>query len=376
MADKYSVLVVDDESMTFDLVEDSLIESYTVNYAPSGEEGLKAIQADKPDVVLLDVEMPGIGGLDVCRQIKADESLSDIMIIFVSAADELEDRLKGYEAGGDDYIVKPFYGEELQTKLKIAIDKIEQAKALKEDASAAFQTAMTAMTSTGELGRVLQFLRQSFTCQSYDEVATQVIEAMNEYGLKSILQIRGRFGTVYLGDKGAVTSLEETLLTRMEQQERIFDFGCRTAFNYPKISLLIKNMPMDDPDMYGRIKDNVALLVEGADARLASLDESLVLARQREALRKMMERSEDVLMSFKMQYGENKEKNMKVMDGLSASIEKSFMFLGLTEEQEETMMNALQDAVQKSLALYEEGFEIEKELEAFDHDVKLMLSKF
>ncbi len=376
MSDKYSVLVVDDESMTFDLVEDSLIENYTVNYAPSGEEGLKVIAADKPDVVLLDVEMPGIGGLDVCRQIKADESLSDIMVIFVSAADGLEDRLKGYEAGGDDYIVKPFYGEELQTKIKIAIEKIEQAKSLKEDASAAFQTAMTAMTSTGELGRVLQFLRHSFTCQSYDDLATQVIEAMNEYGLKSILQIRGSFGTLHLGDKGAVTPLEEELLTRMEQQERIFDFGCRTSFNYPKISLLIKNMPMDDPDMYGRIKDNVALLVEGADARLSSLDESLMLNKQRQALRKMMERSEDVLMSFKMQYGENKEKNMKVMDELSASIEKSFMFLGLTEEQEETMMAALQDAVQKSLALYEEGFEIEKELESFASDVKLMLSKY
>jgi len=376
MSDKYSVLVVDDESMTFDLVEDSLMEHYVVSYAPSGEAGLKAIAANKPDVILLDVEMPGIGGLDVCRQIKADESLSDIMIIFVSAADGLEDRLKGYDAGGDDYIVKPFYGEELQTKIKIAIDKIEQAKSLKEDATAAFQTAMTAMTSTGELGRVLQFLRQSFSCQSYDEVATQVIEAMNEYGLNSILQIRGRFETVHLGDQGGVSSLEEELLTRMEQQTRIFDFGCRTAFNYPKISLLIKNMPMDDADMYGRIKDNVALLVEGADARLTALDESLTLDRQRQALRKMMERSEDVLMSFKMQYGENKEKNMKVMDGLSASIEKSFMFLGLTEEQEETMLNALQEAVEKSLALYEEGFEIEKELEAFDRDVKLMLSKF
>ena len=375
MSNKYSVLVVDDESMTFDLVEDALANDYELKYADSGESGLKELRSVRPDVMLLDVEMPGIGGLDVCRQIKADDGLKDIAVMFVSAADSLEDRLKGYEAGGDDYIVKPFYGEELQTKLKVAVEKIEQAKSLQNDASAAFQTAMTAMTSSGELGRVLQFLRHSFTCKSYEEVANRVLETVGEYGISSILQIRGQFGSLFLGDKGSVTTLEEELLERMEHQDRIFDFGLRTSFNYPKISLLIKNMPVDNPEIYGRIKDNVALLVEGADARIGALDESLMLTQQREVLKKMMERSEDVLISFKMQYGENKEKNMQVMDGLSGKIEKLFMYLGLTEEQEESLLTTIQESVKESLSLYEEGFEIESQLEAFVSEVKENLKK-
>ena len=376
MNGNYSILLIDDESMTFDLVEDALAANYQVNYAPSGEAGLEMMRAERPDVVLLDVEMPGMGGLEVCQRIKADGELGGATVIFVSAADGLDDRLKGYEAGGDDYIVKPFYGEELRTKVKVAIDKIDQAKSLKHDASSAFQTAMTAMTASGELGRILQFLRHSFTCESYEEVASQVIEAVSDYGLSCSLQIRGEFGNLFASDKGQASPLEEELLARMVEQDRIFDFGHRTAFNYPHMSLLIKNMPRDDPDRYGRIKDNVALLVEGADARIDSLDESMKLRAQRAILRKMMERSEDVLISFKMQYGDNKEKNMAVMDTLSANMEETFMSLGLTEEQEETMLRMVQKAVDDSLALYEEGFEIERQLEAFVEDVKATLERY
>ncbi len=372
----YTVLVVDDESMTFDLVEDTLSGSYNVGYADSGEQALEQIRETTPDVVLLDVEMPGMNGLEVCRKIKADEALAQTIVIFISAADALEDRLKGYDAGGDDYIVKPFYSEELVTKVRIAIEKMEQAKSLKAEASTAFQTAMTALTSTGELGRVLQFLRHSFTCKSYEDVVDRVMETMAEYGLGAIVQVRGEFGVRHGSDKGTVTTLEEELLTRLAGQERIFDFGSRTAFNYPRISLLIKNMPLDDEEAYGRIKDNVALLVEGADARIASLDEGLKLKQQKMILKKMMEHSEGVLTSFKRQHAENKSKSIQVMDDLGARIEELFMTLGLTEEQEAALMDTVQQAVERALAVYEEGFKIEEQLEDFVEDVKTALRRY
>jgi CheY-like chemotaxis protein len=103
------ILVVDDEAANVELLSRVLRrEGYGVDTAANGEEALARIKDARPDLVLLDVTMPVIDGLTVCRRLREDFFTRSLPIIFVTARSALENRLLGLEAGVDDYITKPF----------------------------------------------------------------------------------------------------------------------------------------------------------------------------------------------------------------------------------------------------------------------------
>ncbi|HEU4888911.1 MAG TPA: protein kinase [Thermoanaerobaculia bacterium] len=109
------ILVVDDTPTNLDLLCGMLRDrGYRVRVATSGPRALAAVNAERPDLLLLDVTMPGMSGYDVCRQLKADVALRGIPVIFISALDEVVDKVRAFESGGADYVTKPFqFGEVL-----------------------------------------------------------------------------------------------------------------------------------------------------------------------------------------------------------------------------------------------------------------------
>jgi len=119
MENRYKILAVDDDISNLNIITEVLSSSYTFETAESGEEALKKVQEFVPDLILLDIMMPGIDGYEVCRKLRADTRFSNTKILFLSAKALLEDRLTGYGVGGDDYIVKPFDEDELLAKIKV-----------------------------------------------------------------------------------------------------------------------------------------------------------------------------------------------------------------------------------------------------------------
>ncbi len=102
------ILIVDDERNNILVLSDFLKKDYEVMTAQSGEEALKAANGPQlPDLILLDIMMPGIDGYEVCRRLKADSRTMHIPVIFVTALDEIDDEAKGFDSGAVDYITKP-----------------------------------------------------------------------------------------------------------------------------------------------------------------------------------------------------------------------------------------------------------------------------
>ncbi len=93
-------------------------QGYRVRPALSGEVALKTIQADLPDLILLDIIMPGMDGYQVCAKLKAEEATRDIPVIFISALNETEDKVRAFSEGGVDYISKPFNTKEVLARVK------------------------------------------------------------------------------------------------------------------------------------------------------------------------------------------------------------------------------------------------------------------
>ncbi len=117
------ILVIDDEKRNLRLAEDILEnEGYEVLLADCGEEGLRLAKKEQPDVILLDIMMPGMDGLEVCRRLKASGSgMERIKVIIVSAKAHTDDKVEGHEAGADDYATKPYDEVVLLARVKTQI---------------------------------------------------------------------------------------------------------------------------------------------------------------------------------------------------------------------------------------------------------------
>jgi diguanylate cyclase len=116
------ILIVDDEPSARDTVEALLLkEEYQLDFANDGYEALKIAESVQPDLILLDVMMPGMNGFEVCRRIRATPTLAEVPIIMVTALDDRASLLLGIEAGADDFLSKPIDRQELRLRVRTII---------------------------------------------------------------------------------------------------------------------------------------------------------------------------------------------------------------------------------------------------------------
>lgn len=125
---KPKVLIVDDEEHNIELYSLFLADEFVIETALTGEEAMKKITVFEPDVILLDIMLPDISGYDICKKLRENERLRLVKVLFVSGLVELDDRLRGYAVGADDYVTKPVNVDELLAKVKVysRLRKIEE----------------------------------------------------------------------------------------------------------------------------------------------------------------------------------------------------------------------------------------------------------
>ncbi len=131
MTEKQSLLLVDDEPTNLRVLRTVLQEQYRLLFAKSGEEALQLLQKEQPDLILLDVMMPGLTGFDVCARLKANPATSAIPVIFVTALKDEMDETKGFELGAVDYITKPISPAVVRARVKTHLSLV-QAQELKQ----------------------------------------------------------------------------------------------------------------------------------------------------------------------------------------------------------------------------------------------------
>ena len=124
MSERPTILVVDDEPAVLQALTRALsLERYDVDVARDGGEALERLAGRRYDTILLDVTMPGISGLDVCRRLRASGDRSPVLML--TARDAIDDRVAGLDAGADDYLVKPFALRELMARLRALLRRHE-----------------------------------------------------------------------------------------------------------------------------------------------------------------------------------------------------------------------------------------------------------
>ena len=157
--ERIRILLVDDDRQNSELLRKFLeVEGYEVDYAENGRAGWEMYAANRPDLVLLDINMPEMNGFELARKIREQDR--DVLIFFLTDRTEKVDRLKGFDLKGNDYIPKPFYPEELIAKIR---ERFEHRRSSLQSRMTIGQTIFDRNLSTIEIDGVVQHLsaRQS-----------------------------------------------------------------------------------------------------------------------------------------------------------------------------------------------------------------------
>ncbi len=359
--DKKHVLIVDDSPGDISIVLENLRDDYAILVAKSGLKALEiASSQPKPDLILLDVMMPEMDGYETCRELKSHPVTKDIDVIFISAHDTLEEKLAGYDAGGSDYLIKPVQSEELRSKVKVSIENSMLRLSKESDKEEAVKTALTALSSAGEQGVVLDFLRNMSTAGKTSVLAETISKYISKFNLLNSVVIKSSDEIHAEGTTQPVPPLEKELLLRHPKGERFKEFGERAIIKFGAVSVLIKNMPLDE-DKRGRLRDHLAIMVGSADNKVTSLSVDKQLSRLTIDANKMLDKIST------RQEGHRKQ-GQRILGKILGELRDAFNYWELSETQEERLINLVSEGMEKSQSHLEEGFEI-------DNDIRDIISR-
>ncbi len=156
---KSKILAVDDDQVNLSILEEIISGTYSFKSAETGEEALDLAEKFLPDIILLDIMLPDIDGLEICRRLRSRPQFAFTKILLLSAKTQLDDRLEGYGAGADDYLMKPFNSDELMAKIQVYIrlKSVEEIERLKDDLINIFShVTRTPLNSIAGFANILQ----------------------------------------------------------------------------------------------------------------------------------------------------------------------------------------------------------------------------
>ena len=126
------ILIVDDAKTNIDILVQALRDEYKLSVAVDGAAALHSVEKSPPDLVLLDIVMPGLDGYEVCRRLRAQQSTHDLPIMFLSSLEDVKDKTRGFEVGGNDYLTKPFEVLEVKARVRSLLKAKAYADAIRE----------------------------------------------------------------------------------------------------------------------------------------------------------------------------------------------------------------------------------------------------
>lgn len=291
------ILAIDDTPASLRLLTDILkAEGYEVRSAISGELALHAAAAQPPELILLDVSMPGMDGFEVCRRLKAQEPTRDIPVIFVSAMSEMVEKLKGFELGAVDYVTKPYQREELLARVRTHLELHrlrhhlsemveERTRSLRESEQKlknSLLDSISAISATVEM-------RDPYTAGHQRRVAQLSTAIAVELGM-SEQQVEGLYLASVVHDVGKVKIPAEILskpgkLTEVERAliqqhaQAGYDILKSVDFPWPIAQFVLQHHERMDGSGYPNGLQGEAILLEARILALADVIEAMASHR-------------------------------------------------------------------------------------------------
>lgn len=343
-----SVVVVDDEEINLELLNNCLETDYSVTTFDHGKKLNDELEAlTETDLFLLDIRMPDIEGYELCKTLKNNPKTAHIPVIFVSALDETEDVLKGYECGCDDYIKKPFEADEVLGKVETHLERSKRLKRFRDSqsestAEADFSVVKSSLNQIFEMAKIISFYENCFNYSNTEEVGRGLLATLDQLYLEAVVQVRSRYRVVTLG--ADENSLESKLIEKYSKaSNKHVHIGGRSIYRKNNIVILVKNMPVTEEEKYGRYKDHIQTLISSASQKIATLDniqeqEEGKFSRISSTLESCQTEFDGIEKMLTLQRQESND----LFNELLASLEDMLFTLGLEEDQEKALISLVE----------------------------------
>lgn len=343
MSGRALILCVDDEPINITILEEILQDDYDLISVNSGQGCLELVSDHSPALILLDVSMAEMDGLETCRRLKQDLLAAEIPVIFISALASDQELMAGYEAGGDDYITKPFSGDILQKKIEVVLASQRSKQELKKISDNAVEALMDNLTDIGELALVGRFLRQSAAVNSLQDLAAMVFDCLGEFNLDCSLLIVAEAENLFWFSDDIDRPMEKQILKSLHGQDRLVSFGTRLAINSDKATILIRNIPQET-EKVDRLRDNLTILTEGLDTRILGMQAADKLQQRRRELADLVELSGQGLKQIDELRDIQQARSRHIFSTLGSDMERSIARLDLTQRQHAALMKSVKTA--------------------------------
>ena len=312
-----------------------------------------------PDIILLDINMPERSGFDILKDIQSRAELTHIPVLFISGEASDEEVLRAYEAGGHDYLVKPVRMDELVIKIDRYIKHFSQVKVKELQITDAQTMAFDAMAANSELGKIIRFFEESAHLKSFYDLGKLFLDSIGEFGVAGSVMFFTGNDEFYLSCDGIDYPLERKTIKAARNSRKIVDVGEKSLFNYPKVSLLIKNMPVDNPVRYGHLKDQLCIFLNGVAERVESLHNEHLAERQSEHISIVA----NVMAQMVLDMEKNSVKLSKALEDviieLESKISAELVGFNLLEEEEKVLIQNISQSIEKASSLFDTSVEFE-----------------
>lgn len=363
MSEAFKVFVVDDDPLVLDIIRGILESSYAVETFGSADACLQRLGDERPDMFLLDVRMPGTDGYEFCRQIKDDAALAQIPVTFISSQDTIDARLQGYDAGGQDFIVKPFQAAEVLRKVQVAQAIAGGKRSLVQQLEDSELLSSLVMANMDEYAILVRFMRELISWQSEQEIGRGVLEMLARYRLDGVVQTRISQRTLTLSAQGENVPLESSVLDHVRGLERIFEFRNRSVHNFERLTMMINNMPLADPEYCGRLRDHLCIAAESAEARLRALETEEANRRSQAGIQGALENVRAMTTGLHQSLLNNRAASAELFMRLEQKLANAFVHLGLSEDQELHLGDLVNGFMKELVELLDRGEQTYESLE-------------
>jgi DNA-binding response OmpR family regulator len=372
---KPSILLVEVNSGHLEALESEFGDEYELDCVPSADACLERMKVQYPNVILIDVNIPDLNWSELCINIRAQFHADAITIILISMKDCLKEKMLGYDVGADDFIIRPFSHEEIIGKVNHSLQLRQERAIFRDNLDKSNERIICAMADINELELVMEFLEASYQCNTYRELAQTIFDSMSRFSKDCSVQVRGIHGDLCLSDHGPITPLETDLFDQLKDEDAIYDYGGRTLFNSDHLSLLVKNMPEDDPEHVAKLKQLFHTLVHGANSKVNFISTQMELLEQNEEVQSLLRETETALHNIEKKLHTQGSETTVIMDTLIRDLEFAITRIGLNAAQEEQILSLVDHSLEKLVQLYAQGVDIENSFDYVTQSMQLITSQ-
>jgi DNA-binding response OmpR family regulator len=366
MEDQSLILYFEDEPAVAQLVMEYLGNKgyrfcHFSEYPARGLEAIRFHCQSPISIVLLDINMPGKTGYEVCEILKDDFLPDNVPVLFTSGLMDNEDIMKAFAAGADDYLIKPVRLNELAIKVSKLIEQKQQQFDAVEQSTAAMKIAFDAMKNSSELGDILRFHEAVHQAEDFDVLSDLTFSAMKNFELETTIVFLTDDEPAYYRDDMQKSQLEFESIIAARSKGRLFSWKKYSFFSYDLFTVLVRNMPIDDVERYGILKDQVCLLLNGVDARCRGILIAQSELEKQQRIASVNKILANLVLEIEQGNVNLSEQFERIITDMETNITAEVAQFSLMEYEESKLMAVVKDSMSAATALFETSLETEKQ---------------